>query len=271
MTSRPSLFTIVNSTIVVTGMLFLIAPLAMVVSNSVGPELLATFPPQRLSLVAYASIPGKWLVAFRNSVFLAVGTALLSSILGTFAALALSRGHLRGRELLDAVLKTPLQVPALVMSVAFLQYFSWIASTAGLQFRDTFAGLLLVHTSVAIPYVSTVVLARLASFDATLEDAAFGLGASTLQTMFRVTLPLIAPAIFSGGFFAFLLSLDNVPLSIFLVGGSLTLLPVELFSAIQFDLTRTVYALATVVCIFTTIIVVFVYKWLTSVVAIVRM
>jgi putative spermidine/putrescine transport system permease protein len=157
------------------------------------------------------------------------------------------------------------------MSVAFLQYFSAIEPITGLQFRDTFAGLLLVHASVAIPYVTTVVLARLAVFDSTLEDAAYGLGAGTFRTLCRITLPIIAPAIFSGGFFAFLLSLDNVPLSLFLVGGSLTLLPVELFSAIQFDLTRTIYALSTIVCLATTLVVLFVYRWLTSVVAIARM
>jgi putative spermidine/putrescine transport system permease protein len=268
---RPSLFDYVQSIIVLAGVLFLLAPLAMIVANSIGPELLATFPPERFSFTAYSSIPAKWIISFRNSVLLATGTAILAGVLGTLAALALSRGRLRTKNTFDSILRTPLQIPALVMSVAFLQYFSAIEPIAGFPLRDTFTGLLLVHTSVAIPYVSTVVLARLAVFDSSLEDAAYGLGAGTFQTLLRITLPIIAPAIFSGGFFAFLLSLDNVPLSLFLVGGSLTLLPVELFSAIQFDLTRTIYALSTIVCLVTTLVVLFVYRWLTSVVAIARM
>jgi ABC-type spermidine/putrescine transport system permease subunit II len=120
------------------------------------------------------------------------------------------------------------------------------------------------HTTVAIPFVLTIVLARLSSFDWRLEEAAVGLGASQILAFFLVTLPNIAPAVVTGGFFAFLLSLDNVPLSLFLVGPDMNLLPVDLFTAIQFGLTRTVYAVATLVCLGTTLLVTLFYARVTS-------
>ena len=161
--------------------------------------------------------------------------------------------------LVDALLRSPLQIPSLVLGIAFLQYVAWINQNMGFDLRGSFLALLVAHTTVAIPFVLTIVLARLSSFDHTLEEAAHGLGASPIVAFLLVTLPNIAPALVAGAFFAFLLSLDNVPLSLFLVGPGMNLLPVDLFTTIQFGLTRTVYAVATLVCIGTTLLVVVFY------------
>jgi putative spermidine/putrescine transport system permease protein len=251
---------------------FLLAPLAMVIFNSLGPEGLAFFPPPHLSFEAYATIPARWLNATLNSVLLAFVAAALAGLLGTCAALALARGrwpHVSG-ILIDGALRLPLQAPALVLGVAFLQYYAWLNATTRIDVRGSFFGLVLAHTAVSIPFVLTVVLARLVSFDRRLEEAAMGLGATPLQTFTKVTLPIISPAVVSGCFFAFLLSLDNVPLSLFLVGAGLPLLPVDLFTSIQFDLTRTIYAVATLACLFTTVIVGFAFRYLTSVLTVSR-
>jgi putative spermidine/putrescine transport system permease protein len=253
-------------------LVFLLAPLVMVVVNSVGPEGLAFFPPPNVSLAAYATIPGRWLNAAFNSVALALLASALAGVFGTCAALALVRGRWRSgpAAFIDGVLRLPLQAPALVIGVSFLQYYAWLNATAGIDVRGSFLGLLFAHTAVSIPFVLTVVLARLVSFDRRLEEAANGLGATPLQTFIRVTFPIIAPAVLSGCFFAFLLSLDNVPLSLFLVGAGFPLLPVDLFTSIQFDLTRTIYAVATLVCLFTTVIVGFAFRYLTSVLTVAR-
>jgi len=272
MRTRKGTFELSIGAATLVALLFLLAPLVMVVVNSLGPEGLAFFPPPHLSFTAYGTIPVRWLTATLNSVLLALIAAALAGALGTCAALALAHGRWShvATTLIDGVLRLPLQAPALVLGVAFLQYYAWLNATARIDVRGSFLGLLLAHTAVSIPFVLTVVLARLVSFDRRLEEAAMGLGATPLQTFIKVTLPIIGPAVLSGCFFAFLLSLDNVPLSLFLVGAGLPLLPVDLFTSIQFDLTRTVYAVATLVCLFTTIIVGLAFRYLTSVLTVAR-
>jgi putative spermidine/putrescine transport system permease protein len=272
MRSRTDSFALAVGAATVIALVFLLAPLAMVIVNSFGPEGLAFFPPPHLSVAAYATIPARWLTATLNSVLLAVLAAALAAVLGTCAALGLARGRWSNGSatLIDGILRLPLQAPALVLGVAFLQYYAWLNATAGVDVRGSFLGLLLAHTAVSIPFVLTVVLARIVSFDRRLEEAAMGLGATPLQTFTKVTLPIIGPAVLSGCFFGFLLSLDNVPLSLFLVGAGLPLLPVDLFTSIQFDLTRTIYAVATLVCLFTTLIVGLAFRYLTSVLTMAR-
>lgn len=252
------------------GALFLLLPLGFVVVNSVGPRGIAFFPPESLSLEAYSTIPVRWLRATVSALVLALVAAGLGSVLGTCGALALARGGLRAPGWIDGLLRSPLQVPGLVLGVAFLQLYAWISVSGGPELRNAWLGLGLAHVAVSSPFVMVVVLARLRSLGTELEQAAAGLGASEVQTFFRITLPLLVPAILSGAFFAFLLSIDNVPLSYFLVGTGQALLPVDLFNAIQFDLTRTVYAVSTLVCIGTTVLVAVAFRRLTSVLVVAR-
>lgn len=248
----------------VAGGVFLIAPLAMVVVNSIGPPGLAFFPPPRLSFEPYALITANWLQAAINSVLLAAVSSLIAAALGTLAALGLARAHPISSAFVGAILRSPLQVPWLVLGVAFLQFYGWLNVTSHLDLRGSFAGLTLAHSVVSLPFVFTVVLARMASFDTRLIEASYGLGAGPIRTFFRITLPIIMPAVLSGCIFAFLVSLDNVPLSLFLTGAGFSVLPVELFTAIQFDLQRTIYAVATLVCIGTTFLVLMAHRQLTS-------
>jgi putative spermidine/putrescine transport system permease protein len=253
------------------GIGFLVSPLIVIVANSIGENGLALFPPNSFRLDAYFNIPAQWWWSFLNSLVLASSAAAAACVLGTLAALALARGGFVRRSVIDGLLRSPLQMPSLVIGIAFLQFYSWLNVTAGVDLRGSFMGLLIAHTTVSVPYVLTIVLARLVTFDERLEEAAVGLGATNMQALLRVTLPIINPAILSGGFFAFLLSLDNVPISLFLVSAATPLLPVDLFNSIQFDLTRQIYAVATLVCLMTTIAIVVLYRRLTSTVAIQQM
>jgi putative spermidine/putrescine transport system permease protein len=265
-----SVFDLFVAMIAVATVLFLVAPLIMVFANSLGPVGLAFFPPPELSFAAYATIPPRWLYASLNSLALAGLAAGTACVFGTCGALAVVRGGLRFPTLVDGLLRSPLQAPSLVLGVAFLQYYAWLSANVHVDLRASFLGLLLAHAVVSLPFVFTVVLARLVSFDHRLEEAAYGLGAGPIAAFFRITLPIIAPAVFSGAFFAFLLSLDNVPLSLFLVGVGAPLLPVDLFTSIQFDLQRTVYAVATLVCIFTAGTIALAYRHLTAALAVSR-
>lgn len=252
-------FNVLVATLTVLCARFLLAPLVMVFLNSMGDGLFPSFPPNQWTLAPYFDIPPRWLLALLHSLELAFSSAVLACVLGTAASVALVRGRIRYHALVDAMLRSPLQIPSLVLGIAFLQYVAWINQNMGFDLRGSFLALLVAHTTVAIPFVLTIVLARLSSFDHTLEEAAHGLGASPIVAFLLVTLPNIAPALVAGAFFAFLLSLDNVPLSLFLVGPGMNLLPVDLFTTIQFGLTRTVYAVATLVCIGTTLLVVVFY------------
>jgi ABC-type spermidine/putrescine transport system permease subunit II len=207
-------------------------------------------------------------------------------VLGTLAAWGVVRGAVRGRVRgwAEAVLRSPIQVPALVSGVSFMLFYVWLRNRSGLDILDNGAGLVLAHAAYTLPFVFAVVGARLASLDAALEDAAMGLGASQSQTFVRVTLPLLLPAITMGALFAFLISfdnlplslfmvnaavqlfLDNLPLSLFMVNAAVQLFPIELFNGITFEVTRVIYAVATIVAVATSVIVVVGFRYLRAVV-----
>jgi putative spermidine/putrescine transport system permease protein len=261
---RSSNFDLVMLVIVSITLVFLLAPLAVVLISSIGRNGIASFPPRDLTFEPYYSIPSRWLTAFLDSALLGIAAAALACALATSAALALSRNRPRFGGIAMVVLRTPLQAPSLVVGIAFLQLYTWLSAAHGLQLRGSFMGLLLAHTAVSIPSVLAVVLARLNAMDRQYEDAAYGLGAGPVRTFFRITVPLIAPAILTGAYFAFLISLDNVPLSLFLASSSFPLLPIELFTSASFDLTRTLYAVATIVCMFTTVLTALAFRRLTA-------
>ncbi|HVV95087.1 MAG TPA: ABC transporter permease subunit [Hyphomicrobiales bacterium] len=264
MKRRSSSFDLVIFAIVATTLVFLLAPLVVVVMNSIGRAGIASFPPRELTFESYYAIPSRWLTALVDSVWLGIAAAGLAAALATSAALALSRTRLRHGGIALVLLRTPLQAPSLVVGIAFLQLYVWLSASSGVPLRGSFVGLLLAHTVVSIPSVLAVVLARLNAMDSQYEEAAYGLGAGPVRTFFRVTLPLIGPAVLSGVYFAFLLSLDNVPLSLFLASSSFPLLPIELFTSASFDLTRTLYAVATIVCVLTTVLTTVAFRRLTA-------
>lgn len=247
---------------------FLIAPLLIAAVNSLGDGVLAVFPPERLSTHAYVSIPGHWWQAIATSAGVSFAASWLAVILGTLAAWGLVRGRMQKgwRAISEAVLRSPVQVPALVSGVSFMLFYVWLRNRIGWDALGNGVGLVLAHAAYTLPFVLAVVGARLATFDATLEDAAMGLGASRSQTFFRVTLPVLLPAIMMGGLFSFLISFDNLPLSLFMVNAGIELFPVELFNGITFEVTRVIYAVATIVAIATSLIVVVTFRYLRSVI-----
>jgi putative spermidine/putrescine transport system permease protein len=241
-------------------MIFLVAPLLVAALNSIGSDQLATFPPRDLSLVSYTRITSRWTESIAISVFVSFSAAIIGLVVGMCAAFALARGRLLFSSLIDSLLRSPLQVPPVVLGIAFLFLYAFIRTTTGLDLRDSVIGLILAHSTYAVPLVLAVALPPLLTFDRQREEAADGLGAGRTATMLRVTLPLLAPAMFAGGFLAFFMSFDNLPLSLFLVGSQIKVFPVELFAGIQFEVTRTVYAVATVVAFGSGIVVLVAYR-----------
>lgn len=167
------------------------------------------------------------IAAARNSLVVGIGAASLATTIGTLAALAIVRFRFRGRRLLLVLAALPLFVPFVVMGVAFFLLF------ATLEVPRSLLTVTIGHTVIAIPYVTLVVVARLAGMDAALEDAAMDLGATYATTLRRVVLPLMAPSLISAWLTSFIISFDEIALAIFLVGGDPTF-PVFLYGQLRF-------------------------------------
>jgi putative spermidine/putrescine transport system permease protein len=228
-------------------MIFLLMPLVAVAVASVSSGATLAFPPSGFTLVWYERIGADFYAALRVSLVVALGATAISTVVGTFAALALQRGSLPGRRILSILCLSPLMVPTLVIGVAAFKFVLVVWDVFGLSVADTVLALILGHSAFCVPFVIRSALAVQAHYDMTLEEAALNLGASRVQTFFRVTLPLLMPGIVSGAIFAFLASFDDVPVALFLGGSGTVTLPVKIFTSIEFSFDASVMAMATLV------------------------
>src|SRR5699024_3606250 len=135
-----------------------------------------------------------------------------ATILGAIVAIGMSRYHFRGKVTLDGMFYLPLVIPVIVLGISFLAYYDLIGIPFGML------SVIIAHVTFSIPYVYSIVRARLDGFDMSLEEAAKDLGASEWQTFIRVTIPLIFPGIFAGALLAFTVSIDDVVISFFVAG-----------------------------------------------------
>jgi putative spermidine/putrescine transport system permease protein len=211
---------------------FLLGPLAIVAVFSLNPTPFIQFPPVGVTLRWYAKFFAS--PSFMNGLVLSLEVAaavvVLASLIGGTAALAIARGGLRGARFLTALFLAPLMLPAILTGLALFQMLMLL----GLG-RPVWA-LIVGHTVVAIPYVIRTTLAVLADFDRRIEEAAAVLGASPARIFFEVTLPIIRPGVIAGGIFAFIVSFDQFPISLFLVAPGEETLPIVMFNYMKFDL-----------------------------------
>jgi putative spermidine/putrescine transport system permease protein len=222
------LYRLINAGILV----FLLAPIAIVIVFALNPTPYIAFPPEGVSLRWFEKFfnSDDFMNSFWLSLRVAVVVLVLSVLIGASCALALTRGGLRGASILTAFFMSPLMLPAILTGLALFQ--AYMLSGVG---RPVW-GLVMGHTLVAVPYVLRTTLAVLHNFDRRLEEAAAVLGASPVRVFFEVTLPLIRPGVIAGGIFAFIVSFDQFPISLFLVMPKGETLPVVLFNYMKFDL-----------------------------------
>lgn len=205
---------------------FVIAPLIFVVLVSVTTTNHISLPTQGVSLKWYARLLENTdlIIAGRNSLLLAFGAAATAVVMGTMAAVASVRYDFVLLQPLRLFATAPLIVPMVMGGLAILVFSSQLG------FQNQVVRNFVAHSALTLPYVFRTVTASLAGFDRNQELAAQNLGASPLRAFMLVTLPQLGPGVVAGGLFAFIVSFDNVGMSIFLTGAQFTTLPVELFN-----------------------------------------
>lgn len=236
---------------------FLLVPIVVIVPLSFADSSFLAYPIPGWSLKWYQNLfsSSEWTRAARNSFIVAPLATVVATVLGTLAAVGLARADFPFKGTLMSLLIAPMVVPIVVVGVATYLFF------APLGLVDSYTGLIIVHAALGAPFVLTTVLATLQGFNNNLVRASLSLGANPLTTFFRVTLPVIAPGVISGALFAFATSFDEVVVTLFLAGPEQVTLPRQMFTGIRENITPTIAAVATLLIIFTTSLLL-VLEWL---------
>jgi len=222
-------------------LLFMVAPIMFVFVYAFSSVSYAVFPPPGFSLRWFEKLFAQTdlLRAAANSLVVAVAATLVSQVLAVLAALALVRHRFFGRELLRAAFLAPLVVPRIAFGVGMLIYVILLRRFGGLD------SLVLAHLMLTLPFAISILSANLVAAERVLEEAAQDLGATPVQTFFKVTLPQIRTGLAVSSFFSFIISWDQVETSLFLVKTENVTLPVAMFYYIQRHQDPVVAALST--------------------------
>lgn len=237
--------------------LLLYLPIVLLIIFSFNDSIHLVFPLKGFAVDSYISLAQnrELIDAVQVSLFLGLGTAVVSTILGTMGAIAIVRFDFPGRNAITALGALPLFIPYVILGVSSLILFKEI----GISLSAWAAGI--AHVIVSIPYALLIVSARLVGFPQSLEEAAMDLGTTYWGALFRVTLPISLPSIIAAFLVSFTISFDEYAISSFLVGTQTTL-PVYLYSQLRFP-TRlpTVVALAAILMV-GSILILFLAEWL---------
>ncbi|MEG4109516.1 ABC transporter permease [Microcoleus sp. S13_C5] len=209
--------------------------------------------------IATSSSAGIW-TALNNSLLIAAISTVLATVFGTMIALALERFHFPGRKAVEALLFLPIIMPEITIGISLLVFFTLVfrivENLTGIRLNLGLPTVIIGHVVFNISFVTITVRARLAELDPQLEQAAFDLGANEWRAFWRITLPLIWPAIFSAALLALTLSLDDFVVTFFTTGvGSMTL-PLFVYGMIKFSVTPAINAISTLMLLASLLLVV---------------
>ncbi|WP_442681982.1 ABC transporter permease subunit [Stenotrophomonas sp. JC08] len=231
--------------ILLLGFAFLYLPILLLMLYSFNSSRLAT---------VWAGFSTKWygelfrdrqlLQAAWISLKIAFWTATASMVIGTMAAMAMTRfKRFPSKTLFGALMTAPLVMPEVIIGLSILLMLVSMGGLFGLPSKGVVA-IWIAHVTFTISFVTVVVSSRLQELDRSLEEAAMDLGANRLKVFFLITLPIIAPALMSGWLLAFTLSLDDVVIASFVAGPSSTTLPMKIFASVRMGVSPKINALA---------------------------
>lgn len=252
--------------------LFLIAPILVVMPLSFNAEPYFTFTEKMLSfdpegyslrwydlLLTQPSIPADvprdsawwaqvwneaaWVNAAKNSLIIGFFSTVVATVLGTIAALGLSRAEMPYRKIIMAVLISPMIVPIIITATGLFFFYSY-TGLAG-----SYLGVVLAHATLGIPFVIITVTATLSGFDHSLTRAAASLGPPPTTTFFKVTMPLILPGVISGALFAFVTSFDEVVVVLFVAAHDQQTIPRQMWNGIREQISPAILSVATILVI----------------------
>jgi putative spermidine/putrescine transport system permease protein len=233
-------FRVVQTLFGVAVVFFLMMPIAAILPLAFTSSVFLIYPIESYSLRWFQELvtADAWRLSIVNSLVIGVGATLLSTLLGTLAALGMRGSVLPFAGLLRTVFLLPMVVPAVVLGVG-MQIF-----LVRLGLASTYPGVIVAHAVLCVPFVVVSVSAALQGIDPAVERAASSLGAPPATVFHRVTLPLAIPGVISGAVFAFATSLDEVVITLFVAGPNQRTLARQMFSSIRENISPTVAAAA---------------------------
>ncbi len=226
-------------------LLYLLAPVIVVIATAFTTTAYPVFPPQGFTLQWFHKFLSmtEFTDAVKRSALLATSSTMVATALGTLSALALARYRFRGREAISALMLSPILFPTIVLGLALLVFYSYVGLSG------SFTGLVIAHSVLTTPFVIRLVMASLSEFDPAVEEAARNLGAGWWRTFLQVTLPLIRPGVLAGAVFAFIISFDELVVTLFLAGPDMTTLPVRIYTFVEFSSEPTISAISTMLIV----------------------
>ncbi|MCH3917955.1 MAG: ABC transporter permease [Spirochaetia bacterium] len=250
----PGLFTKIFS---IAAIIFLIAPLLVIVLASFSPTALVTFPPRGFSLAWYRNIissSGNFISGLADSLEVGIAATAIDMLIAVPAALAVTRYRVKLQKPLVVFFASPMYIPSITFALVLLQLFAMMGRVPAII--RIFVG----HLIIIMPYIFRNTYSMLTTYDWTLEEAAASLGASPHRTTFDITLPLIKSGIVSGAILSFLYSFDEAVLASMLNSPKFITLPVRIMNYMEFAFDPTLAAISTLLILFSLVIVAIIEK-----------
>jgi putative spermidine/putrescine transport system permease protein len=219
-------------------------PLVLTLYLSVFDETLIAFPPKGYTLSWYPTIITRFGGAIWTSLRIAVAAVVLSLLIGVPAGIGLSRYRFRGRGAVSTLLLSPLTVPGIAIGLGIYVLAVWAEEQTGAEIAGSLSLLIVAHVLITVPWVVRLCLASLTNHERATEEAATSLGAAPLTVIWRVTLPAMRSGIVAAGLFAFIVSFENLEMTLFLIAPGLTTLPISVLNYLIYHIDPLVAAVA---------------------------
>lgn len=237
--------------------LFLLMPILILVPLSFNAGSYFTFThgmltldPDAFSLRWYEGLltDEKWILSIKNSFYIATLSTILAVILGTVASIGLSSPKMPFKNFIMIIVISPMIVPMIILAAGLYFFYAYT------NLLDTYAGLVIAHAILGVPFVVINVLSSLNAYDPNFTKASYSLGAGKIYTFFHIMFPIIRPGVISGALFAFITSFDEIIVMMFLAGAEQRTIPRQMFSGLREQISPTILAASSLLLLFSVIL-----------------